>query len=80
MKNFTVGYTIPAAITQKVRLNKVRVYFSGQNLFEITNMRGNFDPELIGNVDDEKSKDNVGKVGEFYPLQRSILFGLQLSL
>ena len=80
LKNFTVGYTIPAAITQKVRLNKVRVYFSGQNLFEITNMRGNFDPELIGNVDDEKSKDNVGKVGEFYPLQRSILFGLQLSL
>lgn len=80
LKNFTFGYTIPAAITQKVRLNKVRVYFSGQNLFEITNMRGNFDPELIGNVDDEKSSSNVGKVGEFYPLQRSILFGLQLSL
>lgn len=31
-------------------------------------MRGNFDPEIIGNV------------GEYYPLQRSILFGLQLSL
>lgn len=80
LKNFTFGYTIPFAITQKVRLNKVRVYFSGQNLFEITNMRGNFDPELIGNVDDEKSSSNVGNVGEFYPLQRSILFGLQLSL
>ena len=66
-------------MTQKARLNKVRIYFSGQNLFEFTNMRGDFDPELIGNVDKENSSD-VGKVGEFYPLQRSILFGLQLSL
>lgn len=80
LKNFTIGYTIPTDITRKVRLNKVRIYFSGQNLFEITNMRGNFDPELIGNVDDKNSSSNVGKVGEFYPLQRSILFGLQLSL
>lgn len=79
LKNFTVGYTIPTEMTQKARLNKVRVYFSGQNLFEFTNMRGDFDPELIGNVDKENSSD-VGKVGEFYPLQRSILFGLQLSL
>lgn len=68
LKNFTLGYTLPLQLTQKVLLNKVRVYFSGQNLFEITNMRGNFDPEIIG------------KVGEYYPLQRSILFGLQLSL
>lgn len=43
-------------------------------------MRGNFDPELIGNVDDKNSSSEVGKVGEFYPLQRSMLFGLQLSL
>ena len=41
---------------------------SGHNLFEITNMRGDFDPEIIG------------KVGEYYPLQRSWMFGLQISL
>lgn len=68
LKNFTLGYTLPSQLTHKILLNKVRIYFSGQNLFEITNMRGNFDPEIIGNV------------GEYYPLQRSILFGLQLSL
>lgn len=68
LKNFTLGYTLPTAITRKIQLDRIRVYFSGQNLFEITNMRGDFDPEIIGNV------------GEYYPLQRSILFGLQLSL
>lgn len=68
LKNLTVGYTIPLSITQKISLQKVRVYFSGQNLGEITKIRGNFDPEIIGNV------------GEYYPLQRSLMFGLQISL
>lgn len=73
LKNLTLGYTLPTTWTNSMLLNRVRFYISGQNLFEITNMRGDFDPEIIG-------KDNDGKVGEYYPLQRSILFGLQLSL
>lgn len=31
-------------------------------------MRGDFDPEIIGTI------------GQHYPLQRSMLFGLQLTL
>ncbi len=68
LKNLTLGYTLPASVTNYVKLNRARVYFSGQNLFEITNIKGNFDPEVIG------------AVGQYYPLQRSILFGIQLSL
>ena len=68
LKNLTLGYTLPNALTSKLYLNRLRVYFSGQNLCEITNIKGGFDPEIIGNV------------GEYYPLQRSILFGLQITL
>jgi TonB-linked SusC/RagA family outer membrane protein len=68
LKNLTLGYTLPQALSGKIMLNRIRFYFSGQNLGEITKIRGNFDPEIIGNV------------GEYYPLQRSILFGLQLTL
>lgn len=67
LKNLTLGYTLPTVLTQKIRLNKIRVYFSGQNLCEITGLKGGFDPEIIGNV------------GEFYPLQRSTMLGLQVS-
>ncbi len=67
LKNLTIGYTLPKMITQKIWLSKVRFYFSGQNLGEITNIKGKFDPEIIGNV------------GEYYPLQRSLLFGLQVT-
>lgn len=68
LKNLTLGYTFPSALTEKIRLKKLRFYFSGQNLCEITGIKGNFDPEIIG------------KVGEYYPLQRSLLFGMQVSL
>ena len=32
LKNLTFGYTIPTAITQKAGLEKVRIYFNGENL------------------------------------------------
>lgn len=68
LKNVTLGYTLPTVWTSAIRVNRVRVYLSGQNLCEISGIRGGFDPEVIG------------KVGEYYPLQRSILFGLQVTL
>jgi TonB-linked SusC/RagA family outer membrane protein len=45
LKNFTVGYTLPAALVKKLSLTKVRFYVSGQNLFTITGYSG-IDPEI----------------------------------
>lgn len=44
LKNITLGYTLPRDITGKAGLNKVRFYFSGENLFTITPFKG-IDPE-----------------------------------
>lgn len=48
LKNLTFGYTIPRQITQKAYISRLRVYFSGDNLFTITKFKG-IDPERGGN-------------------------------
>ena len=47
MKNLQLGYTIPK-ITQKANLETIRVYFSGEDLFEFHNTPGGWDPEEGG--------------------------------
>ena len=77
LKNLTLGYTLPKNITNKVYLQSLRVYFSGQNLFEISNVSIPIDPEVnytgYGNGD----QATFGKV---YPYRRTVSFGLQVSL
>ena len=65
MKNLTFGYTIPEDVTGKIGIDRVRMYFSGENLFEITSLNKNLDPEALD--------------GRTYPFQRSYSFGLNVS-
>ncbi|MHA7109148.1 TonB-dependent receptor [Sunxiuqinia elliptica] len=65
VKNITIGYTLPSILTQKVNMSRVRVYFSGDNLFEFTKMDKNLDPE--------------GFNGLLYPFQRYYSLGLNVS-
>ncbi|NII29789.1 TonB-dependent receptor [Pseudoflavitalea sp. X16] len=66
MKQITVGYTLPRQLLEKVKLKSTRVYFTAQNLFEITKLHKAFDPEVLN--------------GQDYPLNRAVSFGLQLGL
>ncbi|CAG5006221.1 TonB-dependent receptor P3 [Dyadobacter sp. CECT 9275] len=70
LKNISLGYTVPLKAIKKIRLSNARLYVTGQNLWEYTKLKGNFDPEVTGS----------GDVGVFYPLQRVLSFGVQLSL
>ncbi|WP_300701569.1 TonB-dependent receptor [Bacteroides sp.] len=47
LKNLTLGYTIPVS---KKYMEKLRVYVTGQDLFEITDMLSVLDPETENNV------------------------------
>ncbi len=67
LKNLTVGYTIPKNITQKIGVQKFRVYFSGDNLATATKFDG-LDPER-----------NAGNYGVNYPLSRICSFGINLQ-
>lgn len=46
LRNLTVGYTLPQGITDKIKANRLRVYFSGQNLVTLDNMPAGWDPEV----------------------------------
>lgn len=45
LQNLALGYTLPRAFTQKFKVEKMRVYVSGQNLFTITDYSG-YNPEV----------------------------------
>ena len=68
LKNLQLGYTLPASITRHAGISKLRVYFSGENLFTLTKMSTIFDPETIGT-----------SMGSSYPLSRIYSFGLSVT-
>lgn len=70
LKNLQVGYTVPTYLVNKIGLNKVRVFFSGDNLFTISSIFGVFDPEAVGGA--------MGN-GKIYPLSRTLSCGVNVS-
>lgn len=73
-KNLTVGYTFPQSLTRKVYIEKLRVYFSANNLCElINNSVAPVDPEVDGTVGTD------GSWGRTDPFTRTISCGLQVT-
>ena len=67
LKNLTVGYTLPKVLLNKIGIERLRIFFSGDNLCEFSGLYKHYkvDPESLGNI--------------VYPLQRSYSFGLNLT-
>ncbi len=76
LKSLTLGYTIPKTLMQKVRVSNLRVYVTGQNLWEKTKLHFSLDPEGLSK-DPDANQGNVG-LGTAYPVQRVYAFGLEL--
>ncbi len=75
IKELSLGYTLPASLTQKYSVNKLRLYFSAFNVMEWTK---NFTP-----IDPESTINYYGSLsfyGTQLPQTRSFSFGLQLTL
>lgn len=69
-KNLQVGYTIPEKVLSKAGLGRARVYFSVDNLFTITSMASQFDPEALA---------GSWGAGKLYPLQRTMAIGASID-
>jgi len=74
LKNVQLGYTLPANLTHKFYVSKLRVFVSGENLWTGTSLAKMFDPETIGGGDD------TDKNGNAYPLSKTISFGISVTL
>jgi hypothetical protein len=68
-KNVQLGYTIPKNITQRAYIENLRVYVSGDNLFEIHNVKDGFDPE-------SKSATGQGNIDVY---ARTLSFGVNVT-
>ncbi len=74
-RNLLLAYTFPAALVEKIRLNRLRAYASVQNFFLSTKYRG-YDPEVstTGNAFDQ------GVALYDYPKPRVFMVGLNIGL
>jgi TonB-linked SusC/RagA family outer membrane protein len=66
IKQLTLGYRLPKLLLSKIKVQNVRLYITGANLFTITPLNKNYDPEVVG--------------FNTYPLNKSLSAGVQISL
>ena len=79
IKNVTLAYNFRPDFLSKIKLKSARLYTTVQNLRTFTNYQG-FDPEVVST----SSNANGGSIqygidNGYYPLARSIIFGVNLG-
>lgn len=67
LKNIQIGYSLPQSLTMKAKISKVRIFVSGQDLWESTNVFEFIDPET------PNKKDFI------YPFYRVVSTGLNIT-
>lgn len=66
LKNVVIGYNLPKKQLSKLKIDHLRFYINGQNLFTICNAYKGYDPE------------NYVNNGSFYPVMQMFTFGIDL--
>lgn len=76
VKNVTLAYNLPDGLTDRIGLDRVRIYATGQNLLTFTDYEG-WDPEV--NTDYRASNISLGN--DFYsaPQARTLTFGVKVG-
>ena len=71
LKNLTIGYSLPTKWMQKINMDNVRIYFSGENL-------GYLAPGFHTKyMDPEQAKQ--GDKSHIYPWQKTFMFGIDIT-
>src|SRR5690606_6764213 len=81
IKNITLGYTLPLALTERVHIKKLRLYASLENFFTFDHLGTlPIDPEEVSGYSMwNDSNYNLGRTGVGVPTFKSASVGLQLS-
>ena len=67
LKNLTLAYNLPIALTSRIGISNAQIYFAGMNMWEATKMREPLDPEIRPTLTQE------------YYKQRSYALGMRIS-
>lgn len=73
IKDATLSYVFPRKVLEKIKVNGLTLYVSGRNLYTFTNWIG-WDPETVHDT------RGSGNWATNYPLTRSFVFGVNVSL
>ncbi|WP_374165000.1 SusC/RagA family TonB-linked outer membrane protein [Arcticibacter sp. MXS-1] len=73
LKTLQLGYNLGKAALSKIKLQKVRIYVSGDNLLTLTNYTG-FDPEIGA-----RNTLDIGIDRGIYPQSRTLRLGINAS-
>ena len=72
LKNLTFGYTLPDRLTRKAGIERLRLYFTGEDLFY-------WAPGLHSDYIDPEMAQTNGNL-RIYPWQKTIMFGVDITL
>lgn len=75
LQNLMLGYNLPSALMEKWKMNKARIFVSGQNLFVATDYTG-YDPEV--NTFEGSGQLPLGL--DFFPFARPRTFSAGLNI
>jgi len=79
LRNVTLGYTVPQALTSKIKMQSLRVYVQGQNLWTYNPNSYFGDPE-VGYGSEESGLTLPGQAALYsYPQTRQFTFGVDVS-
>ena len=70
VKQLTLGYTLPKSVIGRLKIQRVRAYVTGANLITFSSLFKGFDPEIV----------NYQGGYQTYPINKSVSFGLQVTL
>jgi len=73
MQNIQLGYSLPETALEKIKISKLRFYFSVNNPFTLTKYTG-YDPAATSGA-----AIGGGIDYGFYPISKQFIFGLNLS-
>lgn len=83
LKNITIGYSLPTTWTRNIGIKSLRLYLSGDNLLELSEIADFFDPEAISDIGSSlnpgASPSRGQTSGYQYPNQRKYAFGMNIS-
>jgi len=75
VNNISIGYNFPKALTQKMKIQKLRIYVTGNNLAILTNYSG-YDPEVSTR---RSTPVTPGVDYSAYPRSRTYIAGVNLT-
>ena len=74
LKNLAVGYSLPENLLSKIRIDKIRIYLSGENLLTFTKLHSKVvDPEQAG------ASDGASSDALIYPFQKIYSIGIDIT-